>query len=145
MSHGGSRAGAGKAIKNDQKLKKVFSKVSGLSKLNQNGKEEEERVISLLKKGGVLNDLDLALIRAYVLAFQEWNLSEASLLEQGAVIENSSGNPIANPYLRIRDNSFNRMLEVSREMGFTVKARSKINFKEEEEESEMMKLLRGEV
>jgi P27 family predicted phage terminase small subunit len=85
------------------------------------------------------------LIRAYALSFQEWNLCEASLIEQGAVIANSSGNPIANPYLRIRDNAFKRMLEIGREMGFTVKSRSKMDFKQQEGDSEMEKLLRGEM
>lgn len=144
MSHGGSRTGAGHATKNDQKLKKIFNNVSGIAKLNKIGIEEEDRVIELLKKGGVLSELDNAMIRAYSLAFQEWNTAEASLIKQGTVIENSSGNPIANPYLRIRDNAFKRMLEVSREMGFTVKSRSKMDFKEQKEESEMMKILSRE-
>ncbi|WP_024789036.1 P27 family phage terminase small subunit [Lebetimonas sp. JH292] len=85
---GGARPGAGK---------KIFNRVNGLAKLNKIGKKEEQRIVNLLEENGVLSDFE---IRAYALAFQEWNEAEAALIEQGRVIENSSGNPIANPRIR---------------------------------------------
>jgi P27 family predicted phage terminase small subunit len=132
MEHGGSRPGAGRPTKNDPKLRKIFDKFSGLAKLNRIGKKEEQRVMKILETQGKLSDLDFALIRAYSLAFQEWNEAELSLQKQGLIIENSSGNPIANPYIRIRDNAFKRMLEIAKEMGFSIKSRSKLKFNDEE-------------
>ena len=142
MQHGGSRAGAGRPTKNDDKLKKIFEKFSGLAKLNRIGKREEERVIGILREQGKLNDLDYSLIRAYSLAFQEWNEAELSLQKQGVIIVNASGNPIANPYLKIRDNAFKRMLEIAKEMGFSIKSRSKLDFNEEKND-EFAEFLKG--
>lgn len=142
MEHGGSRPGAGRPTKNDPKLKKIFDKFSGLAKLNKIGKKEEQRVMKILETQGKLSDLDFALIRAYSLAFQEWNEAELSLQKQGLIIENSSGNPIANPYIRIRDNAFKRMLEIAKEMGFSIKSRSKLKF-DNEEKDEFLEFLKG--
>jgi P27 family predicted phage terminase small subunit len=142
MEHGGSRPGAGRPTKNDPKLRKIFEKFSGLAKLNRIGKKEEQRVMKILETQGKLSDLDFALIRAYSLAFQEWNEAELSLQKQGLIIENSSGNPIANPYIRIRDNAFKRMLEIAKEMGFSIKSRSKLKFNDEEKD-EFLEFLKG--
>ncbi|WP_024786787.1 MULTISPECIES: phage terminase small subunit P27 family [unclassified Lebetimonas] len=138
---GGARPGAGRAKVNDPKLKKIFNRVNGLAKLNKIGKKEEQRIVNLLEENGVLSDFDFALIRAYALAFQEWNEAEAALIEQGRVIENSSGNPIANPYLRIRDNAFKRMFEIAKEMGFSIKSREKMKDWLQKEEDEFAKFL----
>jgi P27 family predicted phage terminase small subunit len=140
---GGARPGAGRAKVNDPKLKKIFSKATGLAKLDKIGKKEEQRIVSLLQENGALSDFDFALIRAYALAFQEWNEAEAALIEQGRVIPNASGNPIANPYLRIRDNAFKRMFEIAKEMGFSIKSREKMRDWLQKDEDDFLSFLQN--
>ncbi|WP_024791681.1 hypothetical protein [Lebetimonas sp. JS138] len=92
---GGARPGAGRAKVNDPKLKKIFNRVNGLAKLK---------------------------IRAYALAFQEWNEAEAALIG-------------------IRDNAFKRMFEIAKEMGFSIKSREKMKDWLQKEEDEFAKFL----
>ncbi|WP_201351883.1 phage terminase small subunit P27 family [Hydrogenimonas urashimensis] len=143
---GGPRQGAGRPRKNDSKLKKIFNRSVGLAKLDKIGAAEEKRIVALLAEEGLLHRLDAALIRCYALAFQEWNAAEKALQEQGIIIENSSGNPVTSPWLRVRDGAHKRMIDAVRELGLSPKARSKLIPAEKiVEEDEMDSLIQQDV
>ncbi len=148
MSRGGARAGAGRPFgttKENINSKKESKITIGntIVGLNTVGKKEQKRVKCLLEKENLYNELDDSIIKAYALSYQEWNESEVAIKKQGAVFLNSSGNPVTNPYIKVRNDAFKRMIDIAKEFGLTPKAREQLTIEPIKEKSVMAKILEG--
>ena len=120
--------------------------------------KEWNNITKELDAVGLLNDLDHALIEAWVLCYSRWVQAEKKLLEKGTlyktgekvttvnkrngdVVETrSGGNVITSPYMWIVNKSLEQLKKIASEMGMTPSARSRISVKPKGKESKWGKL-----
>ena len=87
---------------------------------------EWRRITPLLESEGLIAELDAAPLAAYCMAFSRWQRAVAEVRGGGELIAAANGQPVANPWLAIRDRAAKDVLTFGAAFGITPTARSKI-------------------
>ncbi len=113
--------------------------------LEDEAKEEWERISSVLEDMGVLTEADTMAFAGYCQAYARWREAEEYLSKHGSTFTTASGYIQQVPQVSIAHTNLNIMLKFCTEFGLTPSARSRItaNKATEETADEMEKLLRG--
>lgn len=91
--------------------------------------QEWYRVVPALESAGVLAAVDRAVLVAHCRSVADYERFCATLDAEGEVVDGKYG-PVSNPLCSERDRAFRRMIETSKQLGLSPKARKTVRVKE---------------
>jgi P27 family predicted phage terminase small subunit len=102
----------------------VKLKATGLS---DEAREEFDRVVSLLRERGVLDQLDSAAIADYAVCFDRLLECEREISARGILVEGRGGGTVRNPAITVAKAYRQSLVKYASEFGLTVGARSRLS------------------
>jgi len=114
--------------------------------LDNEAKEEWERMGSILQNMGILTEIDTTAFAGYCQAYARWKEAEKFLSQYGSTFKTPNGYLQQVPQVSIAQTNLKLVLKFCEQFGLTPSARSRIvvNKPVEDTDDEMEKLLRGE-
>lgn len=111
--------------------------------LEDEAKEEWNRLAENLNQLGILTELDMAAFASYCQAYARWKEAEEFISQHGAIVRTKSGYWQQVPQVSIAHSNQKIMLQAASEFGLTPSSRSRIiaNESKSEEVDEMELLL----
>lgn len=103
--------------------------------LHGEAKREWRRVVPELEPLGLATGIDRAVLAAYCQAYAEWWEMERDIAENGRVQVVGNGYEQVRPSVSIRDRARDAVHKLSRELGLTPSARSRISVPEQKKET----------
>lgn len=94
--------------------------------LDDEAREEWDRVIVELDAKGVLDRLDRAMLAAYCAAWSTWSACQREITDKGLIGKNKSGATVQNPYLSVAAQALRQMHELGSDLGLSPLARTKL-------------------
>ncbi len=94
--------------------------------LEEEAKEEWNRIGDTLEKMGILTDIDTAAFAGYCQTYARWKEAEEYLTNHGSTIETKSGYVQQVPQVSIAQTNLKVMLKFCEQFGLTPSARSRI-------------------
>lgn len=94
--------------------------------LSDTARDEWHRITKLLKKLGLVTELDRVALAMYCQAWATWVEAQAEIAKTGKVVKSPSGYPILNPWLSVANAAYKQMQTLLSEFGFSPAARSRI-------------------
>lgn len=99
--------------------------------LTLEGIAEWKRVGKLLKKSGLIDNLDATALAAYCVAYCRWVEAEDQIRKHGMLVKAPNGYPMPSPYLPIANKAQDQMVNLLGEFGMTPAARTRLPAHEE--------------
>jgi len=95
--------------------------------LNDEGKKEWRRIVSLLMDLGLYTEIDRAALAMYCQAWGRWVEAENKLKEKGEVLTSEeTGGMYQNPWLSVANKAFEQVRKLEAEFGMTPSSRSRV-------------------
>lgn len=104
--------------------------------------EEWNRVTPILKRLGLISELDSMELAAYCQCFSRWRTAEQKLLELGLTETTSNGNNIQSPYVGIANTAMKQMHQFLCQFGMTPASRSGVTAAKAEPQHKLAKFKR---
>ena len=91
--------------------------------LSEYQKAEFQKLVDAVDKIGTLSSVDHHIFTVCACAMYEFRTAEQYLRIDGLVVTLANGNLGVNPYAKVRDNAYRRIIRALTELGLTPKAR----------------------
>ncbi len=99
------------------------------SHLDKEAKKEWKRVGVILQNIGLMTQLDMAVLAGYCKSYSQWVEATLEVQARGMVYKKVDGTPGLNPYLRIANDAYDRMMKAAVLIGLSPSSR--VNLKVE--------------
>ena len=80
----------------------------------------------LAQTEGLLTMVDATVLGAMCEHFAEWLDLHRKVQDEGVVVEGSTGSPVQNPTVRVRDQAWDRFIRAAKEFGLTPSSRANL-------------------
>jgi P27 family predicted phage terminase small subunit len=111
--------------------------------LNDEAKNEWNRLAPQLCRLRILTDLDAAVLAAYAVSYSRWADAERHVEESGAVVRSPQGFPQVSPWLSVANEALRQMRAYAVELGLSPSSRARLSIKDAPQESSIKKRRRG--
>ncbi len=114
--------------------------------LDEIAKAEWKRAGKLLMDVRIMTDLDMAMLAGYVTYFSQWCTATVQLQKSGMVYKRKDGAPGWNPYFRVANDCYDRMVKTAVLLGLSPSSRVNLKVekkKEADPAAEFLKKLNG--
>jgi P27 family predicted phage terminase small subunit len=109
--------------------------------LNEEGKREWRRIVSVLLALGLYTVVDRAALAMYCQAWGRWVEAERTLAKEGPVLTSDKGNLYQNPWLHVANKAWDQMRKILAEFGLTPSSRARLSVNESGQELSLAELL----
>ena len=101
--------------------------------LSRYAKKEWKRIIPLLKKNGIISDVDVNTLAAYCQSYHRWIEAEKAVRTYGLTTVTDKGNIIQRPEVGIANKAMEAMVKYAKEFGLTPSSRTNLHIKTPDE------------
>jgi P27 family predicted phage terminase small subunit len=95
--------------------------------LNEAGKREWRRIVSVLLDLGLYTVVDRAALAMYCQAWGRWVEAERKLAKEGPILKSDKGNLYQNPWLHVANKAWEQMRKILAEFGLTPSSRARLS------------------
>lgn len=101
--------------------------------LDTEAKKEWKRIAPILRRVGILSEVDEDALATYCTTYARWKEAERKVVTMGMVVKAPGGYPIMSPYLSIANKAMAQCQRMLVEFGMTPSSRSRVTKVKSEE------------